>query len=104
MRCSGCGRKVSFRGLACRYCGADKSKDRKKLVLAGSSLVAGGLIGSGVGTLGILVGLFLGGATGTLVGLVKYGSEEYLPKAGGASGEPEVTTVPGEGNEKVLLP
>lgn len=82
MRCSGCGERVSYSGVACPHCGREKAGDRKKRVLALSSTVVGGAIGMGVGgTLGVLVGLFLGGAAGTMVGLVKYGEESYLPKA-----------------------
>jgi hypothetical protein len=81
MRCSGCGKRISYSGDACPNCGRDRAGDRKKRVLALSGTVAGGVIGSGVaGPLGILVGLFLGGAAGTLVGLVKYGEEKYLQK------------------------
>jgi hypothetical protein len=87
MRCSGCGKWVAYRGVACRHCGFDKARDKKKLLVAVSSMVAGGLIGAGVdGVLGIFVGMFLGGALGTLVGLVRYGGEMYLPEAGVADG------------------
>jgi hypothetical protein len=81
MRCSGCGKKVSFRSIACPQCGSDTAKDKKKLVFTLSSSVVGGVFGIGVGgPLGAIIGMFLGGAGGTVAGLAKYGGERYLPQ------------------------
>lgn len=87
MRCSGCGKRISFRGVACSYCGSEKASDRKKVGLAVSSTVAGGLIGAGTGgVLGAIIGTFLGAAGGTVAGLARYGGERYLPKVDQADG------------------
>jgi hypothetical protein len=81
MRCSGCGEKGSLGGEICAACGREKANDRKKLMIITGSTVGGGLIGLAVGgSLQALVGLFLGWAGGQLVGLTRYGSEEYLRK------------------------
>jgi RNA polymerase subunit RPABC4/transcription elongation factor Spt4 len=99
LRCSRCGKDISFAGKVCPYCGTDKSKDQLMMVWGMLFAIVGGLLGYAVTR--HIGWTLLVGFIGMVAGIILAGVINLQPTKEDASALPEVKVRESEATESV---